>query len=113
MCEFAVVRRAEPDRGAEKMTALISAWLGVLCLSLSLSMVLWRQVMNDVTIVIVLWGAAGAMALAGMVLWGLRNEPAARAVRMQRVQAGVAIVLAIAAAAVVYLLISMAAPVPR
>jgi len=95
------------------MPALISVWMGLACLLLSLAMLLWRPAMTDVAVTIALWGAAATMALAGLVLWGLRNEPPSRAVRMQRVQAGAAIVLALAGAAIVYVLVITATPVPR
>ena len=89
------------------MIALFSVWIGLLVFLLSVGMVVYRPLFTDVTVVLVLWlGAPGALCLSGLVLWAYRKEEAGQVgVAAQRRQAKVAIVLAVAAAAIVYLLI--------
>ncbi|MHC4064985.1 MAG: hypothetical protein ACYSUQ_11405 [Planctomycetota bacterium] len=96
------------------MAALISVWLGMACLSLSLLMVAWRPAFNDVTVLLNLYfGCPGTVCVAGLVLWAHRKDrgndtgPAGR-----RLQAKVAIGLALLAAAIVYALIMRAEPMP-
>ncbi len=89
------------------MLAFLSVWLGVASLGLAAAMLIHPPVANGVTFVLVLYfGSPGALCLAGMVLWAYRkdasNEPGIVA---QRRQAKVAIVLAIVAAAIVYLIV--------
>lgn len=87
--------------------ALGSVWIGLLTLGLSVAMLLYRPTMTDLTVLLVLYfGAPGALCFAGLVLWAHRkevsNDPAVAA---QRMQAKVAIALALLAAAIVYALI--------
>jgi len=95
------------------MAALLSVWLGLACLVLSLVMVAWRPAFNDVTLLLDLYfGCPGSICLAGMVLWSHRKTVGAdRAIAAQRVQAKVAIGLALVAAAIVYGLVMAAEPV--
>ena len=89
------------------MLALASVWIGLASLILAATMVLYRPAMTDNTIPIVLWaGSPGAICLAGLVLWASRkiDHPDPGLVS-QRLQAKVAITMAIIAAALVYLLI--------
>ena len=87
--------------------ALASVWISLLTLALSALMLLYRPAMTDLTILLVLYfGAPGALCLAGLVLWAYRKQGAPDpAIASQRLQAKVAIPLAILAAAVVYGLI--------
>jgi len=89
------------------MLALASVWIGLAALALSLAMVLYRPAFTDLTVTLVLYfGAPGSLCLAGLVLWAYRREDRADpGVAAQRKQAGVAIVLALVAAALVYLLV--------
>lgn len=89
------------------MLALTSVWIGLLSLLLAGTMVLHRPVFTDWTVTLVLYfGSPGAMCLAGLVLWALRKEDFDDGgVAAQRLQAKVAIALALFAAAIVYLLI--------
>jgi hypothetical protein len=90
------------------MLALVSVWLALLSLLLSLAMLAYRPAFTDISVVLVLYfGAPGAMCLAGLTLWAHRNEDSANdpGLAGRRVQSKTAIVLAIAAAAIVYGLI--------
>ena len=96
------------------MAVLFSVWLGLACLALSLMMALWRPAFNDVTVLINLWfGCPGSICVAGLVLWSYRKEGDGHPGLMaQRTQAKVAIVLALAAARIVYALVIGAEPIP-
>jgi hypothetical protein len=87
--------------------ALASVWVGLLTLGLSAAMLLYRPAMTDLTILVVLYfGAPAALCFAGLVLWAHRkDESADPSIAAQRVQAKVAIPLAVLAAAIVYGLI--------
>lgn len=89
------------------MLALLSVWVALLTLVLSSAMLVYRPAFTDLTVTLVLYfGSPGALCLAGLVLWAYRKESTEDAgVRAQRMQAKVAIVLAIVSAAVVYGLI--------
>lgn len=89
------------------MLALAAVWIALGTLLLAVEMVVYRSAFNDVGVVLVLWfGAPGALCFAGLVLWSLRKEAGVDPnVRNQRIQAKVAMVLALLAAAIVYLLI--------
>jgi hypothetical protein len=70
-------------------------------------MLVYRPAMTDVAILMILYfGAPGALCLAGLVLWAYRRDDHPDpAIVSQRLQSKVAITLAIAAAAIVYALI--------
>lgn len=87
--------------------ALAGVWIALLTLGLSVAMLIYRPAMTDLTVLLVLYfGAPGALCLAGLVLWAHRKDNSADpAIAAQRVQAKVAIALAILAAAIVYGLI--------
>ncbi len=89
------------------LAALASVWLGVATLGLALTMLFRRSAFTDATVPLVLWlGAPGTMWLAGMVLWAYRKRPSSEpGIAPQRTQCKLAIGLAIAAAAIVYVLI--------
>ena len=89
------------------MVALSSVWIGLGTFAIAVAMLVYRPAMTDATVTAVLWfGAPGAMCLAGLVLWAYRDEGSGdEGVVAQRLQAKVAIVLAVLAAAIVYGLI--------
>lgn len=87
------------------MAAFLSAWMGLACLAFAVVMIFYGPALNSVTIVVELWGTAAAMTVAGLVFWAHRNEPPTTAIKMQRLQAGFGIGLAVIAAAIVYVLI--------
>ncbi|MCP4246689.1 MAG: hypothetical protein GY778_06540 [bacterium] len=89
------------------MAALFSVWLRLACLALSLVMLLWRPAFHDVTVLINMWFACpGTICIAGLVLWAHRKDVSGDAgIAARRVQAKVAIGLALAAAAIVYALV--------
>jgi len=93
------------------MPALASVWMGLTCLALTLGMVVYRPFFNDVMLVVLLYfGIPGTLCLAGMVLWAHRKDTSGDAgVAMRRLQCKVAIGLSLAAAAIVYLLVILAA----
>ncbi len=97
------------------MPALASAWIGLASLLLAAIMALYRPAMTDLTVTLVLYfGSPGAMCFAGLVLWAYRKEDALDpGIAAQRAQARVAIVLALVAALIVYLLVIFAEPIPR
>ena len=89
------------------MLALLSTWLGMATLLLASTMLLFRPAFTDLTVTLVLYfGSPGAMCFAGMVLWAHRkddhNDPG---LESQRLQAKVAITMAMLAATIVYMLI--------
>ena len=88
------------------MLALGSAWIALASFVIALAMLVYRPAFTDWTVLLVLYfGSPGAMCLAGLVLWAHRKEgdddPGLAA---RRLQARVAITLALIAAAVVYAL---------
>jgi hypothetical protein len=89
------------------MLALSSVWLGLLTFLIALGMLLFRPIMTDLSVTAVLWfGSPGAMCLGGLVLWAYRKDRTGDpGVAAQRIQAKVAIALAIVAAGIVYALI--------
>ncbi len=90
------------------MLALTGVWIGLASLVTALAMLLYRPAFTDLTVTAVLYFTApGAMCLAGLVLWAYRKEPkgADPGIQAQRLQAKVAIALAILSAAIVYTLI--------
>jgi len=89
------------------MLALLSVWVGLGTFVIAVGMLVYRPAMTDLTVTAVLWfGSPGAMCFAGLVLWAYRKEKSDDpGVAAQRLQAQVAIVLAVLAAAIVYGLI--------
>lgn len=91
------------------MLSLTSVWIGLATLLLALAMVLHRPAFTDITIPLVLYfGSPGALCLSIMVLWAHRRDSATdQGLNARRLQAKVAIALAISAAAIVYTLINL------
>lgn len=92
------------------MLALLSVWIGLLSFLIAALMLIYRPAFTDLTVPLVLWfGTPGSLCLALMVLWAYRKksgiDQADPGVRAQRIQAKVAVALAILAAAIVYALI--------
>ena len=89
------------------MLALLSVWLGLASLVLAAVMLIYRPAMTDLAILLILYfGAPGALCLAGLTLWANRTDDNPEpAILAQRLQSKVAITLALAAAAIVYALI--------
>jgi len=89
------------------MLALLGVWIGLGSLLLALAMLVHHPAMTDLTIPLVLYfGSPGAICFAGLVLWAYRKDEAPEpTVAAQRLQAGVAITLAVFAAAIVYALV--------
>jgi len=89
------------------MLALASVWMALGTLLLAGAMLVYRPAMTDVAIVLVLYfGSPGSVCFAGLVLWAYRKDHSVDAhVAAQRLQAKVAIALAILAAVIVYLLL--------
>jgi hypothetical protein len=97
------------------LLALLSVWTGLITLALSTVMLVFRPAMTDTTVVLVLYfGAPGAMCFGGLVLWAYRKESGdEEGIAAQRAQAKVGIGLAVAASAIVYCLIIFARQVER
>lgn len=89
------------------MLALMSVWISLAALAVAATMVVYRPAFTDWTVTLVLYfGSPGAMCFAGLILWAYRKEDSTDAgVAAQRLQAKVAIAIALLAAAIVYLLI--------
>lgn len=88
--------------------------MGLACLGVALTMLIWRPAFTDFWVWFVLWlGAPGTMCIAGLVLWSYRKDEVDEpGIAAQRTQCKVAIFLAIAAAAIVYLLIIRSEKLP-
>jgi hypothetical protein len=86
------------------MIALLSVWIGLAVLALSISMIFSARMFTDVTLFLVLWlGSPAAICLAGLVLWSYRKEGRDDpGIESQRVQCKAAIVMAVLAAGIVY-----------
>jgi hypothetical protein len=97
------------------MLALASVWIGLASLVVAVAMVVHRPWMTDLTLVLVLYfGSPGSLCLAGLVLWSLRKECSRTpGVLGQRRQARAAIVMAVLAAALLYMLVMLASPVQK
>jgi hypothetical protein len=89
------------------MLALASVWIALASLLLAAAMAVYRPAMTDVTVLLVLYfGSPGALCLAGLTLWAHRKDTSTDPGLAARcLQAKVAIAMALAAAAIVYLLI--------
>ena len=97
------------------MLALLSVWIAMISLLIALAMVVYRPAFTDLTVLLVTYfGTPGALCFAILILWSYRKdldpEPGVVA---QRVQAKFAIVMALVAAALVYLLVIFSTPIPR
>lgn len=97
------------------MLALASVWIALISLLIACVMVVYRPAFTDLTVLLVTYfGTPGALCFAILILWSYRKdldpEPSVVA---QRFQAWVAIVLALVAAAIVYLLVIFADPILR
>lgn len=89
------------------MAGLLSVWLGLIALLMSLAMLLHRPAFNDVLLLLDLYFACPlSLTFAGIVLWTTRRER--RAYGSARTQAKVGAGLAVVAAAIVYLLVAFA-----
>ncbi len=88
------------------MLALLSVWIGLASLAIAAAMFGHRALFSDIGVTLVLYlGSPGALCLAGLVLWAYRKEGSSDpGVSAQRLQAKVAIVLALIASAIVYAL---------
>ena len=89
------------------MLAFLGVWIGLGTFLIAVGMLVYRPLMTEWAVTAVLWfGSPGAICFAGLVLWAYRKETGDDpGVTAQRVQAKVAIVLAVLAAAIVYGLI--------
>lgn len=89
------------------MLALLSVWLGMISLFLSLLMLVYRPAFTDGAVTAVLWfGAPGAMCFAGLTLWAHRDDGRDDlGIVARRMQAKAAIGMGVVAAAIVYGLI--------
>lgn len=89
------------------MLALASIWIGLLSLLIAVAMAIYRPVFTDLTVTLVLYfGSPGSLCFSGLVLWAHRKEDGRLpGIRDQRLQAKIAIGLALLAAVIVYLLI--------
>lgn len=89
------------------MLALGSVWIGLGSLLIAVTMIVHRPTFTDLTVTLVLYfGSPGALCLAGLVLWAHRKDDASDAgLQAQRLQAKIAIGMAVVAAAVVYILV--------
>ncbi len=96
------------------LLALGGVWLALASLGLAVVMVVIRPAMTDLTVTLVLYfGSPGALCFGGLVLWAHRKDEAPEAgVLAQRLQAKVAVALAIVAAAIVYGLVIGAEEIP-
>jgi len=88
--------------------------MGAILLGLSLGMVVHRPLLNDALLAVDLWGCCLTLMISGMVLWAHRKTTTNETeIAMQRLQAKTAAGLAVLAVAVIYILVGIAAPVPR
>ena len=89
------------------MLGLLSVWLGLASLVMSLVMVLYRPAFHDVLLLIEMYLACPlSLMFGGLLLWATRQEKSQNAA--PRLQAKVGITLALVAAAVVYGLVAFA-----
>lgn len=87
--------------------ALASVWIGLCALVVAGTMVVYRPAFTDLNVTLVLYfGSPGSLCLAGLVLWAHRKAvPPEPGIVAQRLQAKVAIGMAVVAAALVYVLV--------
>lgn len=92
------------------MLGLLSSWLGLVALIMSAIMVAYRPAFNDLVLLIHMYFMCPlSMTFGGLVLWSTRREKSQ--LRRARLQAKVGIVMAVVAAAIVYLLVALAEPI--
>ncbi len=89
------------------MLAFMSVWISLCTLLLAATMLLYRPAFTDTTVVLVLYfGSPGALCFAGLILWAFRKEDSTDpGMTSQRTQCVAAIIMALLAAAIVYVLI--------
>jgi hypothetical protein len=88
------------------MLALAGVWIALASLLLAVAMAVYRPAMTDLTITLVLYfGSPGAMCLAGLTWWAHRTDLTDGGAVARKTQAKIAVGMAIAAAAIVYILI--------
>ncbi len=89
------------------MLALASVWIALITFILAGTMLVYRPAMTDLTVTFVLYfGSPGALCFAGLVLWAHRDDDCSDpGLQAQRLQAKIAIGLAIIAAGILYYLI--------
>ncbi len=89
------------------MLGLLSVWLGLASLVMSLVMVLYRPAFHDVLLLIEMYFACPlSLMFGGLLLWATRQEKSQN--EAPRLQAKVGITLALVAAAMVYCLVAFA-----
>lgn len=89
------------------MAGLLSVWLGLIALLMSVCMFLYRPGFNDLLILLDLYFVCPlSLTFSGMVLWTTRRDRLA--FRGVRTQARVGACMAVLAAAIVYLLVAYA-----
>ncbi len=89
------------------MLALLSVWLGLASLVMSLVMVLYRPAFHDVLLLVEMYFACPlSLMFGGLLLWATRKEKSQNAA--PRLQAKVGIALALVAAVLVYGLVALA-----
>ncbi len=95
------------------MLSLLSVWLGLGCLAVSVAMLVYRPWFSDASVTIALYSAAASMCFAGMVLFSLRRRDSIEVgVAMQRTQCKVALFLALLGAGIIYGLVNAAERAP-
>ncbi len=89
------------------MLAFAAVWLGLASLLIAIVMAVYRPAFTDLSVVLVLYfGSPGALCLALLTLWAFRKEDSGDSgLQARRLQCHVAVLLALVAAAIVYLLI--------
>ena len=92
------------------MLAFASVWMGLATLVLAAAMVVHRPWLTDLMMTLVLYfGSPGTLCLGGLVLWAYRKEDAGDpGVSAQRLQAKVAIFMALLATSLAYGLVIFA-----
>ncbi len=89
------------------MLGILSVWLGLASLVMSLVMVLYRPAFHDVLLLIEMYFACPlSLMFGGLLLWATRQEKSQNTA--PRLQAKVGITLALVAAAMVYGLVALA-----
>lgn len=98
------------QHGAGAVLALLSVWLGLAALVMSLAAVVYRPLLTDTLLTIDLYTCVLTLTFSGLVLWASRHEP--DETRAARLQAKVGAVLAAAGAAIMYALVAFAEAIP-
>ncbi len=89
------------------MLGILSVWLGLASLVMSIVMVLYRPAFHDVLLLVEMYFACPlSLMFGGLLLWATRREKSQNAA--PRLQAKVGITLALVAAAMVYGLVAFA-----